>query len=341
MSRSPESVTPRVSVLMPVYDAARTLPACLQSLARQTEARWECVAVDDGSRDESAAVLQAAARRDARIRVVSMPHRGIVAALEAGLAHCRAPVVARMDADDWMHRERLALQLSALNARPDLSAIGAHVRVFPRSGLRDGRRRYESWLNGLRDAPSVRRDAYVECPVAHPTLMVRSDVLRAFGYRARGWPEDYDLVLRLLGAGHEIGVLPRRLVGWRDTSARLSRSAPEYALERFTDCKAFHLARGLLGTSDRYVLWGYGSTGRALRRALLRYDRAPSHIVELHPGRLGQRIHGAPVIAPEALADMPATPIVVSVAGEEPRALIRRALHGMGLRDGSHFVCAA
>jgi hypothetical protein len=245
-----------------------------------------------------------------------------------------------MDADDWMHRDRLAAQLAAL-ADPALSAVGTHVRIFPRAALRDGRRRYEAWLNGLVDARDVRRDAFVECPVAHPSLAVRRPVLRDFGYRACGWPEDYDLVLRMLGAGHEIGVVPRRLLGWRDTRGRLSRRAPEYAIERFTDCKAAHLAAGFLAGHERYVLWGYGSTGRTLRSALLDHDRAPSHIVELHPRRVGKRIHGAPVVKPEALVDLAPTPIVVSVAGQRPRGLIREALARMGFVESTHFVCAA
>jgi len=330
-----------IDVLLPVHDAAPTLPACLRSLARQTDPRWRCIAVDDGSSDASPRILAEAAARDPRIQVVTTPHRGLVPALRAGLRQCRAPLVARMDADDWMHRDRLAAQRRAFEVRPSLIAVGSHVRVFPRGGLADGRRRYEAWLNGLCDPLDVRRDAFVECPIAHPSLMIRTDVLRELGYRACGWPEDYDLVLRLLARDHEIGVVPRRLLGWRDSDARLSRTADAYALDRFTACKASHLAAGLLARSPHYVLWGYGSTGRALRRALLAHDRAPSHIVEMHPRRLGQRIHGAPVIPPDALVSLPRAPIVVSVAGPGPRGRIRRALASMGFRELEDFVCAA
>jgi hypothetical protein len=172
-------------------------------------------------------------------------------------------------------------------------------------------------------------------------MMVRTSVLREFGYRDCGWPEDYDLILRLIGAGHEIGVVPRRLLGWRDSPGRLSRSAPEYTGPRFTACKAAHLASGFLSRTRRYVLWGYGSTGRALRAALLEHERAPSHIVELHPGRIGQRIHDALVIPPEALAGSRDVPIVVSVAGAGPRSRIRDALGAMGFDELRHFVCAA
>jgi glycosyltransferase involved in cell wall biosynthesis len=332
---------PVVSILLPARQAAATLPACLASLARQTEPRWECLLVDDGSTDATAAAARRAAAADPRIAVHQTPHRGLVAALTMGLAHCRAPVVARMDADDVMHRERLAAQLAALAADPALAAVGTHVRLFPRATLTDGRRDYERWLNAVDSPARVRAEAFVECPVAHPTLAVRTDVLRAHGYRDRGWPEDYDLVLRLLAAGHAIGVVPRRLLAWRDAPGRLSRTADAYRLERFTALKAAFLASGPLAGTDRYVLWGFGHTGRALRAALAAHGKHPSHVVDLHPGRLGQTIHGAAVVPPDALRNIACRPVVVSVAGDVPRNQIRTALDGMGFTELRDYVCAA
>jgi glycosyltransferase involved in cell wall biosynthesis len=332
---------PLVSVLLPAFDASATLRACLRSVLRQTEPRWECVVVDDGSRDATLALARAVAEEDERFRVVATPHGGIVAALNAGLAHCRAPWIARMDADDLMHRDRLAAQLEALAAEPALAAIGCHVRVFPRAGLTDGMRAYERWLRGVDSPERVRAEAFVECPIVHPTLVVRREVLAALRYRAAGWPEDYDLVLRLLGGGHRIGVVPRRLVAWRDGPARLTRTAPAYAADRFPACKAAFLSAQFLRATDRYVLWGYGATGRALRRALLAHGKRPSRVVEVSPRRIGQTIHGARVISVEELLRDPRGPIVASVAGERPRQLIRAALTQAGLRETEDFVCAA
>ncbi|UCE87193.1 MAG: glycosyltransferase family 2 protein, partial [Deltaproteobacteria bacterium] len=320
---------PRVSVLLPAWNAEATLPAALMSVMRQTETRWECIVVDDGSRDTTLDIARRFAARDARIRVLELPHRGLVPALRAGLEACRGRTVARMDADDLMHRERLRAQLAWLRAHPDLGAVGCHVRLFPRARLREGLREYERWLNAIDSPERVRREAFVECPVAHPTLAIRRALLETFGYRDRGWPEDYDLVLRLLGAGHAIGVVPRRLVAWRDRAERLSRTSDRYAIERFTACKAEFLAAGFLAGSERYVLWGYGGTGKALRRALLAHGRRPAHIVELHPGRLGERIHGAPVIPPHELTRVTRRPVVVSVAGETARSEIRAELAAM------------
>jgi glycosyltransferase involved in cell wall biosynthesis len=334
-------LTTRVSILLPAYCAEVTLAAALRSIERQTETRWECIVVDDGSSDGTAAVARGFAERDPRFVVLRLPHGGLVGALNSGLEACGAPLIARMDADDLMHRQRLALQIRALEDDPDLDALGCHVRVFPRAALAEGMREYERWLCSIDSPDRVIAEAFVECPVAHPTLAIRSEVLKQMRYRERGWPEDYDLVLRLLADGRKVGVLPRRLLCWRHRPGRLSRSSPVYAIERFTACKAAFLAEGFLAGSAEYVLWGYGSTGKALRRALLEHGRRPSHIVELHPGRLGTRIHGAPVIPPEALEGLRHRPIITSVAGAGPRQEIREDLRRMGFREGVDFVCAA
>jgi glycosyltransferase involved in cell wall biosynthesis len=333
--------TPRVSVLLPVRDAASTIEAALASVRRQTLTDWECLVVDDGSRDDTARRVETVGTHDPRVTLIRTAPQGIVGALTVGAERCLGAYVARMDADDLMRSDRLARQVAALDAAPSLAAVGSRVRIFPRASMRDGLRTYERWLNAVDTPERVRADAFVENPIVHPTLCARRDVLVRYGWRSCGWPEDYDLVLRLLADGHRLAVLPARLLAWRDHSGRLTRTHDDYALERLTACKAHHLAKGLLAGRARYVLWGYGDTGRALHRALRALGKEPSHIVELHPGRLGQTIHGAPVIAPEALRSLPGTPLVASVAGSGPRAQIRGFLDDLGRRETIDYVCAA
>jgi cellulose synthase/poly-beta-1,6-N-acetylglucosamine synthase-like glycosyltransferase len=336
-----EPPSPRVSVLLPAFDAAATLATALSSVARQTEPDLECIVVDDGSSDSTLEIARAHAARDARFRVHGIAHAGIVPALEHGLALCRGLYVARMDADDWMHRDRLRLQVEELERRPELAAVGCHVRIFPRRGLRDGFRDLERWLASIATPEDVRRNAFVDCPVVHPSLVFRTDVLRRFGYRDIAWPEDYDLVLRLLAEGRDVAVLPRRLLGWRDSPLRLTRTDPRCSLERIADAKAAFLAAGLLAGTDEYILWGYGSTGRAIRRALLAHGKRPSHVVEVHPRRLGETIQGAPVIDPDRISQVPRRPLIASVAGAEPRGLIRAHLDALGWRETRDYLCLA
>ena len=334
-------MVPEISILLPAFNAAHTLGLALLSVQRQTESNWECIVVDDGSTDATRAVAASVAQNDARVRVLARAHEGLVASLQAGSAACRAPLIARLDADDLMSRRRLELQRRALLDAPELAAVGCHARLFPRAHLREGRLRYESWLAAIETPEDVARESFIECPIAHPSLLIRREVLARFGYRDLGWPEDYDLVLRLLDGGYRVGVVPERLLHWRDAVSRLSRTSPSYSIAAFVRCKAEFLARGFLAGSERYVLWGYGDTGKALADSLAQHDKHPAAILELHPRRLGQLIRGVRVVAPSALPSLPRLPLLVSVAGLTARTEIRVALSGMGFVEQRDYVCAA
>lgn len=332
---------PAVSVLLPAYDAGATLAAALRSVQRQSEQDFECLVVDDGSADDTAAIARQFSREDSRFRVLERPHAGIVAALNAGLAACSGELVARMDADDLMQGRRLEKQRAALAADATLAGVGCSVRFFPRRAMTDGLRSYENWLRAIERPEDVEREAFVECPLAHPTLMLRREVLQRFGYRDVDWPEDYDLVLRLLSAQQRLGSVPERLLHWRDGAGRLSRRSARYSIAAFTQCKAEYLASGFLADSERYLLWGYGHTGKALAAALAQRGKHPAAIIELHPGRLGQLIRGVRVLPPEQLPVQERRPLLVSVAGLTPRSEIRAALARMSFVEGRDFVCCA
>src|SRR5262249_29650061 len=120
----PEGPTmPLLSILMPVFNAAETLPAALRSIAAQTLGDWELVAVNDGSGEASLEILARAARKAGRIRVLSGAHAGLVAALRSGARLASAPLLARMDADDVMHPRRLQLQAARLQERPRVDVL--------------------------------------------------------------------------------------------------------------------------------------------------------------------------------------------------------------------------
>src|SRR5689334_2891547 len=209
--------SPALSVLLPVRDGAATLDETLASLLAQTFADFEIVAVDDGSVDATPEILGRWSVRDRRLSVVRTEARGIVAALREACARAAAPLLARMDADDISEPRRFERQAALLAGQPEIAACGTLVRYFPEEALRDGTRAYESWINALVAPEEIERDLFVECPIAHPTLVIRRDALQAVGgYRDVPWPEDYDLVLRLAAAGRQMTKVPEALLRWRE-----------------------------------------------------------------------------------------------------------------------------
>ena len=145
-----------------------------------------------------------------------------------------------MDADDVAHPERLQVQLEELERDPKLDVVSCRVAHFSDNGpVGRGFQLYEEWLNALVCHEDILRERFVESPLPHPTVMARKRVLLAAGgYRDRGWPEDYDLWLRLAERGCRFGKVPRVLLHWRDHGDRLTRNDSRYAVERFLERKA-------------------------------------------------------------------------------------------------------
>jgi len=326
-------------VLLPVRDGQETLPACLDSLAAQTFADHEVVAVDDGSSDATPAILAAAARADSRLRVVRTPPRGLVAALNTGLAHARGPLLARMDADDLCHPDRLVLQVRGLEADPRCAILGCRVEAGPVAG---GMRDYVAWLNGLLTHEDIVRDLLVESPLVHPSVMMRAEVLRDLGgYRAFDGPEDYDLWLRAHARGWRFGKCREVLLDWRDRPGRLTRADPRYAADRFRDLKLDALGRGPLRTPRGVVVWGAGPVGKGWARALRGRGHDVSAFVEVDRRKIGQRIHGARVVDVAGASAFRDHLHLAAVGRPGARARIRAAARELGLREGDGLIAVA
>jgi glycosyltransferase involved in cell wall biosynthesis len=333
---------PRISVLLPARNAAATLVPAVRSILRQTHADLELVAVDDGSTDGTRGILERCRERDPRVRIVDGPGRGIVAALEAGRARCTGAWIARMDADDVSHPRRLAEQLARLEAEPSLAGLGTRAALFPRGRVGEGMRLYVSWIGSLISPEEVARERFVESPLVHPAVILRADALdRIGGYVERGWPEDYDLWLRLLGSGARLANLPAVRFFWRDHGSRLTRTDPRYGKDRHLALKAHHLARGPLAAARMAAVWGAGPTGKALAAALAAHGVEVAYFVDVDGKKIGRRRRGAPILGPEELPPPGGPLLLVAVAARGARALVRAHLAGRGYREGVDFFCCA
>lgn len=333
---------PRVAVLLPARDAARTLRGAAASILRQTERDLALVCVDDGSADATPEVLERLAARDRRVRVIRGPGEGIARALQRGLAACDAEVVARMDADDVAHPRRLARQLEALRADPSLAALGGRVRLFPRAQVRQGMARYAAWLNGLTTPALVARDLLVESPLVHPAAALRREALeRAGGWRDGPFPEDYDLWLRLSAQGGRLGNLAEPVLAWRESPGRLTRTDPRYALARHVALKCAHLARHVLPGVPEVALWGAGETGRAFSDALRAEGIATAAFVEVDRKKIGRTVRGARVLSYEDVGRVRGLPLLVAVGAPGARALIRAELARAGFQELADYRCVA
>lgn len=194
----PAGEGPRVSILMPVYNAQRYLRAAMESMLAQRFADFEFVCVDDGSTDDSLSILKHYAMQDGRIRIVSRRNTGFVGALNDGLAVCRGPYIARMDADDTCHPDRLGRQVAFLDANPDHVAVACWQQQTDPYGSPAGILQTPMDHEQI-DAALIRGSVHV---MPHPGATIRRDtLLRIGGWREFEWVDDLDLFLRLAEVG--------------------------------------------------------------------------------------------------------------------------------------------
>lgn len=332
--------TPLCSVVLPVRDASDTLAACLDSIAAQTLEHFEIVAIDDGSRDATPTLLERYAHKDNRLRVIRNPNPGLVGALNAGLAAARSALVARMDADDLMHPERLHEQVTMMHKQTNLAVLGTQVELIESNVTGNGLREYIRWQNTCTDPREIANQRFVESPLTHPSTMLRRDaVIAEGGYRDGPFPEDYELWLRLLARGYVLGKVPRVLMSWRDGPARLSRTDPRCHRDAFDALRARYLAQiDAVTRADTLVIWG---AGRKTRRRVAHLQSEGIHVdawIDIDPKKIGNIIEGARVHEPSAIGSM-TTPFVLSyVANHGARDDIAAHLTSLGMVEGRDWL---
>jgi hypothetical protein len=203
--------TPAITVLMCVYNAASFLNEAINSIRNQNFCNFEFLVINDGSTDGSAAILERHALEDSRIRLIHQDNLGLIAALNRGIEEARAPFIARMDGDDVALPDRLEKQWRRMSVEQNLGLLGGHIRLINEQGDAGVIIRFPV------GAQEISQRIYYGSPVAHPAVMMRTDLVRKVGGYRNFYMhcEDYDLWLRLSECTHidnldEVVLLYRR-----------------------------------------------------------------------------------------------------------------------------------
>jgi glycosyltransferase involved in cell wall biosynthesis len=179
---------------MPAYNAGAHLADAIRSVLEQSFTDFELIVVNDGSSDDTVAILSQFAS-DNRLRVVhNEQNLGLIATLHRGLSECRAPLIARMDADDICDPQRFERQAAFLRDRPDIDIVGGAIRFF-------GNIPQPNVFQFPNSHEAIHPAMLFFCPLAHPTLMFRRELVEQglFCYDDEfRHAEDYHLWSRLL-----------------------------------------------------------------------------------------------------------------------------------------------
>ena len=200
-------MTPKVSVLMAVYNGEKYLPEAINSILGQTFTDFEFLIVDDGSRDRTPEIIRS--YQDPRIRPISNPGNvGLTHSLNQGLDLARGEYLARMDSDDISLPERLAKQVTHMDVNSEIAVCGTWAKDIDAQGR----------VTGVRETPVGRhleREYWRPSPIIHPSAMIRRAHLNGLHYDEQiRYAQDFDLWLRMKPI-HKLANLPEHLLLYR------------------------------------------------------------------------------------------------------------------------------
>ncbi len=318
-----------VSILMPVYNAAPFLEACLSSILEQSHIHWELIAVDDFSTDNSLEILQHFSSLSPKIKVLSNSSKGIIPALRLAYENAIGDFITRMDADDLMVPSKLE-DLSTLLRQKGKGhlAIGL-VEYFSEGVLNKGYKKYEEWLNLLTNAESNFTEIYKECVIPSPCWMTYKDDFEKCGaFNSDEYPEDYDLCFRFYKKKLEVISVKKVLHKWRDHPSRSSRNDPNYADQSFIKMKVPYFLELDFDKNKTLAVWGSGKKGKAIVLKLLEQNIKPIWLSD-NIKKIGHDIYGIKPVHFEEVKKTENAQIIIAVAGPEDQLFIKEYLQNL------------
>ena len=263
-------MTPLVSVMMPSYNSAHTLPLALASLAAQTYENWECVLVDDGSTDDTREI--AGAFKDPRLRYFRFERNmGRGAARQKALDEARGDYLCMLDADDWYYPRKLERQVAAMEAEPQAVLISCGMCITDLSDRPSGIRAVGSSVMQPRNLRKLAMP-----PAAHAPSMIRMRAAKCNTYDASFLhAQDVDFLLRIM-LGREYIVLPEVLYVYTEhrsvtpkkvlDSLRYTRSMFRKYYDRFPVTARVEVAKSYFKSACYFIAAGLGLWEWTIRR---------------------------------------------------------------------------
>jgi glycosyltransferase involved in cell wall biosynthesis len=330
-----------VSVILPFYNAESTIESAIRSISKQTFAFYECILIDNNSIDKSPEIAEKLTKADPRFKLVKEKRQGVVHASNKGSLEAKGKYIARMDADDEAHPQRLEKQLKFLEANPQFDAVASRAEYIPHQQNTLGFQNYVEWSNHLLSNEDILLNRFVEMPVINPTMMWKANSAKKFGLYHKGdFPEDYELWLRWLDKGAKIAKLPEVLVKWYDSAERLTRTSPVYSPEAFYKIKAKYLYQWLERNNPFHpeiLVWGASRISRKRVEMLEKHGVKVKAFIETNTTRqTGRKIIHYKEIPPPSVAF-----IVTYITHKDIREKIREFLHKNGFNEGAHFLVAS
>lgn len=329
-----------VTVLLPFYRSSFTLKEAVESIIGQSFKEWELILIDNNADAESRSIALDYMSRDIRIKVISEREQGIAFALNAGLKQNLSAIIARMDADDIAHPDRLKRQYEFLKNNSEIDVVGCQCSFTSDNDQAGGYNYYVQWQNSIINPEDHFLSRFIESPLAHPTVMFKKELIDKYGYYDTGiLPEDYELWLRWMSRGVMFGKVQSELLIWRDRSERLSRFSINYSEEAFFSVKLKYLIAWIQTSHVRdrkIVICGTGMKSRRGASSLEENGISVYAFTDIK----AKNVKGKRFIPVGELAEHNDCFFISFIAKRGVREDIRRFFNLMMLKEGDDFILA-
>jgi glycosyltransferase involved in cell wall biosynthesis len=333
-----------VSLVIPSYNHALTVNLALSSCVQQTHKNCEIIVIDDGSTDTSLTSLNEFKLKHHHIRVVSIVHSGVASAFNRGIEEAAGDYIARMDADDVMHPEKIAKQVKFLDENPEVGVVSCLVQHGGNRETQEGYARHIDWINSLVTHEQISLNRFIDSPVCNPTVMFRKELVNRHGAALEGnFPEDYEMWLRWMDAGVRFEKIPEVLFTWNDLPTRLTRNDERYSPDAFGRAKIQYLVKFIKQnnpTGRPLYVCGGGRITRKKSKLLIESGIDIGAYVDIDPARVGSEIDGVLVIALSDLPPKESAYVVNFVSVRGAREELQKLLESKGFEHGPDYISA-
>ena len=330
-----------ISVILPVYNGEKYLREAVDSILNQTYRNIECIVVNDGSTDATLDILLDYHKRDNRVVIISRENRGLVTSLNEAIQISHGEYIARMDADDIAHLDRLEKQVCYMEQNPDVYLLGTNYSLMYEDGADEDVIKAAQGTHRRSQAPIDKEDWFLSTnetmKFIHPTIMVRKELFDKIGLYRQYKLEDLELYFRTGIHGLRIDKLEEILLDYRVRATSKSRTETRAEqTKEIMEVKMQYLVDNVMDSQRawKYLIWGAdisGVLGVDVIQNQLPNAQCLGYIDSFKEGI----INDYPVIKPDRIKEYNPDYIFICTNGGAVPA--RKALKELGLEEIKEF----
>lgn len=288
-----------LTALMSVYNGEEFVGETIESVLNQSYRDFEFIIIDDGSIDRTLEIIKS--YDDSRIKVYHFnTNYGIPTALNFGINHSLGEYIVKVDADDLQHPQRFEKQLNYMKKNPKFVLTKTVFKYFSSDeDLNNTNNIIEFYKNVTKESEDISTRLKWHCCIAHSTMMIKTEVLKKYGYRELPLFEDYDLFYRMNEDGLLMGHLDEELVRVRISN----NSTTQIRKELFDKCAYIVKEKKLtqFKNNESIFIWGGGEFGRSVLKVILQHGWSIKGFIDSDINKIKSTISSYTVFSPEII----------------------------------------